>query len=143
MLKDITRQGESLSTAAIQYLANLPASMQGTLDMIPQHVGALNEILKGEEVFSNVGQVVRSGSLIRFMSAKDDGASKTLVWGIMGDPQRQLRITLRDFRPFIAQLYALNRADIAHLLTQDYLEAYAQGLNQFAEELAKIAQVQA
>ena len=83
MLKRITRLGESLSTAAIKYLAHLPPGMQGTLDMIPQHVGALNEILKGEEVFSNVGRVAPTSSLVRFMSAKDDGQSKKLVWGVM------------------------------------------------------------
>ena len=142
MLKHITRQGESLSTAAIKYLAHLPPGMQGTLDAIPQHIGALNEILKGEEVFSNVGRVAQTSSLVRFMSAKDDGPSKTMVWGIMCDRHGTLKVTLRDFRPPVAKLIALGREDLAELITQDYLEAYARGLNIFADDLAKIVTAQ-
>lgn len=142
MLKRITRQGESLSTAAIKYLAHLPPGMQGTLDMIPQHVGALNEILKGQEVFSNVGRVAPTSSLVRFMSAKDDGQSKKLVWGVMCDRDGVLKVSLRDFRSHIAKLSKLNKEDLASLVTQDYLEAYARGLNQFAEDLARIALAQ-
>jgi hypothetical protein len=142
MLKQITRQGDSLSTAAIKYMAHLPPGMQGTLDLIPQHIGALNEILKGEEVFSNVGRVAPTSTLIRFMSAKDDGTSKLMVWGIMCDRHGSLKITLRDFRPHVAQLLDLSREELAQLITADYLEAYSQGLNQFAEDLAAIASVQ-
>ncbi|RME50413.1 MAG: hypothetical protein D6796_02990, partial [Caldilineae bacterium] len=138
MLKHITRQGESLSTAAIKYLAHLPAGVQGTLDAIPQHVGALNEILKGEEVFSNVGRVSPTSSLVRFMSAKDDGASKVMVWGIMSDRHGNLKITLRDFRPHVAKLLRLGYGALAQEIVDDYLEAYARGLNQFAEDLTRI-----
>ena len=138
MLKRITRQGESISTAAIKYLAHLPPGMQGTLDSIPQHVGALNEILKGDEVFSNVGRVSPASSLIRFMSAKDDGNSKLMVWGIMCDRTGNLKIVLRDFRPHAAQLLKSGYETLATLIVKDYLEAYASGLNQFAEELGKI-----
>ncbi len=73
MLKQIMRQGENLSTAAIKYLAHLPPGIQGTLDLIPEHIGSLGKIIKGEEVFSNVGRVAPTSSLVRFMSAKDDG----------------------------------------------------------------------
>lgn len=138
MLKRITREGESLSTAAIRYLAHLPPGMQGTLDLIPQHVGALNEILKGEEVFSNVGRVDPSSSLVRFMSARDDGRSKVMVWGIMCDSRGNLKATLRDFRPHVPQLLALGEQDLAQLIVQDYLEAYARGLNQFADDLFRL-----
>ncbi|MFQ5577782.1 MAG: hypothetical protein ACE5G8_12440, partial [Anaerolineae bacterium] len=138
MLKHITRQGESISTAAIKYLAHLPPGMQGTLDSIPQHVGALNEIIKGEEVFSNVGRVSPASSLVRFMSAKDDGTSKVMVWGIMCDSRGNLKITLRDFRPHVAQLLALGYRSLAGLIVQDYLESYAAGLNRFAEDLSKL-----
>ena len=142
MLKQVTRQGESLSTAAIKYLAHLPPGMQGTLDLIPQHIGALNEILKGEEVFSNVGRVAPTSSLVRFMSAKDDGSSKMMVWGIMCDRQGNLKAILRDFRPHVVKLLLLAREDLAALITHDYLESYARGLNQFAVDLARIATAQ-
>ncbi|MEM7028247.1 MAG: FHA domain-containing protein [Chloroflexota bacterium] len=138
MLKQVTRQGASLSTAAIKYLAHLPPSMQGALDAIPEQIGALNEVLKGEEVFSNVGRVAPSSSLVRFMSAKDDGRSKFMVWGLMCDRTGTLKITLRDFRPHVAQLQALGQTDLATLITQDYVESYARGVNQFAEDLAKV-----
>ena len=138
MLKRITREGESLSTAAIRYLAHLPPGMQGTLDLIPQHVGALNEILKGEEVFSNVGRVDPTSSLVRFMSAKDDGKSKVMVWGIMCDRRGDLKITLRDFRPCVQTALAAQKPDLAAAITHDYLEAYARGLNQFSEDLIQV-----
>jgi hypothetical protein len=138
MLKRITRQGESISTAAIKYLAHLPPGMQGTLDLIPEQIGALNEILKGEEVFSNVGRVSPTSSLIRFMSAKDDGNSKMTVWGIMCDSRGNLKITLRDFRPHVAKMLALGYESLAKMIARDTLEAYALGLNQFAEDITRI-----
>jgi hypothetical protein len=76
------------------------------------------------------------------MSAKDDGTSKLMVWGILCDRHGSLKITLRDFRPHGAQLLDLSREELAQLITADYLEAYSQGLNQFAEDLAAIASVQ-
>jgi hypothetical protein len=65
-----------------------------------------------------------------------------MVWGIMCDRHGSLKITLRDFRPHVAQLLDLSREELAQLITADYLEAYSQGLNQFAEDLAAIASVQ-
>lgn len=138
MLKRITRQGESISTAAIQYLAHLPSTMQNTLDMVPEHIGALSEILKGEEVFSNVGRVAPSSSLVRFTSAKDGGASKRLVWGIMCDSAGTLKISLRDFRPHVPPLIKLGYGSLAELIAWDDLESYSTGLNNFAEGLTKI-----
>lgn len=138
LLKRVTRQGESMSTAAIRYLAHLPPSMQGTLDWIPQHIDVLNEVVKGEEVFSNVGRVAPNSSLTRFISAKDDGDSKQMVWGIMTDSAGRLKISLRDFRPHVAQLTALGHRDLARLVAADYLEAYARGLNAFVEDSIRI-----
>lgn len=138
MLKRITRQGESISTAAIQYLAHLPPGMQNTLDLIPEHIGALNEILKGEEVFSNVGRVAPASSLVRFTSAKDAGVSKMMVWGIMSDSQGRLRLSLRDFRPHVTSLLKLGYESLAELIVGDDLQAYAAGLNDFAEDLTRI-----
>lgn len=138
MLKRITRQGESISTAAIQYLAHLPPTMQNTLDLIPEHIGALNEILKGEEVFSNVGRVAPASSLVRFTSAKDAGISKLMVWGIMCDSKGRLKLSLRDFRPHVAPLLNLGYESLAELIAGDDLQAYAAGLNDFAEGLTRI-----
>jgi hypothetical protein len=137
-LKAVTMRGESFNTATIRLLAHLPGSMQHLLDQIPQHIGVLNEIIKGSEVFSNVGRVASGTSLTRFMSAKDDGQTKELIWGILTDDQGQMHITLRDFRPFVPRLLALGETELANLLAQDYLDSYAQGLNRFVAELSAI-----
>jgi len=135
-LKAVTMRGESFNTATIRLLGHLPASMQNLLDQIPQRIGALNEIIKGNEVFSNVGRVAPGTSLTRFMSAKDDGQTKELIWGILTDDQGQMHISLRDFRPFVSQLVALGETELANLLARDYLESYVQGLNRFVAELS-------
>src|SRR5262249_22841749 len=92
-------------------------------------IGMLNEILKGCEVFSNVGQIARTSSLTRFMSARDDGATKLLIWGIMADAGGRLQVSLRDFRPHVPPPRAARRADLATLLAQDYLDAYVRAAN--------------
>ena len=135
-LKAVTMRGESFNTATIRLLAHLPPSMQHLLDQIPQRIGALNEIIKGSEVFSNVGRVAPGTSITRFSSAKDDGQTKELIWGILTDDQEQMRISLRDFRPFVPRLLALGEAELADLLAQDYLDSYVQGLNRFTTELS-------
>jgi hypothetical protein len=137
-LKAVTMRGESFNIATIRLLAHLPASMQHLLDQIPQHIGVLNEIIKGSEAFSNVGRVAPGTSLTRFISAKDDGQTKELIWGILTDDQEQMRISLRDFRPFVPRLLALGEAELADLLARDYLESYVQGLNYFVTELSAI-----
>jgi hypothetical protein len=137
-LKSVTMRGESFNIATIRLLAHLPASMQHLLDQIPQHIGILNEIIKGSEAFSNVGRVAPGTSLTRFISAKDDGQTKELIWGILTDDQEQMRISLRDFRPFVPQLLALGEEELADLLARDYLESYVQGLNCFVAELNAI-----
>jgi hypothetical protein len=139
-LKRITRHGESFNVATIKLLAHLPPTMQGTLDLIPQRIGVLNEIIKGQEVFSNVGQVAPASSLTRFMSAKDDGETKQMVWGIMSTNIGHLKLTLRDFRRPIAELIRLGYRDLAELITEDYLDSYARGLNSFADSLRDITE---
>mgnify|MGYP005837779411 CR=1 FL=1 len=138
-LKRMTMQGESFSMATIKMLAHLPPSMQSTLDWIPQKISILNEIIKGEEVFSNVGQVASSSSLSRFMSAKDDGETKRLVWGIMTDKDGRVVITLRDLRKHVAALKKIGHEKLARLIAQDYLDGFARGLNNFVEEMIEIA----
>ncbi len=137
-LKAVTMRGESFNTATIRLLGHLPASMQNLLDQIPQRIGALNEVIKGNEVFSNVGRVAPGTSLTRFISAKDDGQAKELIWGILTDDQGQMHISLRDFRPFVSQLVALGETELADLLARDYLESYVQGLNRFVAELGTL-----
>ena len=137
-LKAVTMRGESFNTATLRLLAHLPTSMQHLLDQIPQRIGVLNDIIKGNEVFSNVGRVAPGASLTRFASAKDDGVSKELVWGILTDDQGQMWISLRDFRPFVPLLLSLGETALADLLTQDYLDGYAQGFNRFVAELSDI-----
>ncbi|MBN1889117.1 MAG: hypothetical protein JW850_14085 [Thermoflexales bacterium] len=140
--KAVTMRGESFSTATIRLMAHLPASMQHALDQIPQRIGVLNEIIKGNEVFSNVGRVAPGSSLARFSSAKDDGQAKWLVWGVLTDEQGQMHISLRDFRPFVPRLLAAGEAEMAGRLAQDYLDSYVKGFNRFVNELAKIVTLQ-
>jgi hypothetical protein len=137
-LKQVTMRGESFTTAALRLLGHLPEPMQYLLDLIPQKIGILNEIIKGREVFSNVGQVAATSSLTRFASARDDGETKLLVWGIMSDAQGRLVITLRDFRPHVAPLLRLGRTDLAHRLAQDYLDDYAACANALVRRIQRV-----
>jgi hypothetical protein len=137
-LKEVTMRGESFTTAALRLLGHLPGLMQNLVDMIPQKIGILNEIIKGREVFSNVGQVAAASTLTRFVSARDDGATKLLVWGVMSDAAGRLYVTLRDFRPHIGPLLRLGRADLAHTLAQDYLDSYAASANELIRRIQRV-----
>jgi hypothetical protein len=137
-LKEVTMRGESFTTAALRLLGHLPGLMQNLVDMIPQKIGILNEIIKGREVFSNVGQVAAASTLTRFVSARDDGATKLLIWGVMSDAAGRLYITLRDFRPHVGPLLRLGRADLAHALAQDYLDSYAAGANELMRRIQRV-----
>ncbi len=137
--KDIAVQGKSASVGAIKLLAHLPLPLQQLLDKVPRRYEKLNNLLKGTEVFSNVGAVAKSSSLSRFITAKDDNEQKQLAWGVMTDAQGVMKLTLRDFRPHVAVLQDIGRKDLANLIAQDYLDAYAQGLNQFVQEVTRIA----
>jgi hypothetical protein len=122
----------------MKLLAYLPGSLLKVLDEIPRRVDILNEVLKGEEVFSNVGQVARGASITRFISAKDDNDNKTLVWAVITDDNNILHMSLRDFRPHVANLHKINRGDLAELIAKDYLDAYVTGFNQFVKRLIEI-----
>jgi hypothetical protein len=137
-LKQVTMRGESFTTAALRLMGHLPGAMQSLVDLIPQKISILNEIIKGREVFSNVGQVAASSSITRFASSRDDGDTKLLVWGIMSDAGGTLVITLRDFRPHIAPLLRLGRADLACALAQDYLSAYATCVDNLARRIQRV-----
>ena len=136
--KEIAIQGESASVGAIKLLAHLPLPLQHILDKIPERFELLNNILKGREVFSNVGAVVKTSTLTRFITAKDDNTQKQLAWGVMTDAKGIMRIHLRDFRPQVAALLSIGRKDLANMITQDYLDAYAEGFNAYIHDLSLI-----
>jgi hypothetical protein len=136
--KEIAIQGESASVGAIKLLAHLPLPLQHILDKIPERFELLNNILKGREVFSNVGAVVKTSTLTRFITAKDDNTQKQLAWGVMTDAKGIMRIHLRDFRPQVTALLSIGRKDLANMITQDYLDAYAEGFNAYIHDLSLI-----
>lgn len=138
-IKAITTRGESFNMATIRLMAHLPPSVQQILDQIPQRVGILNEVVKGEEVFSNVGRVAARSSLSRFISAKDDGKAKRLVWGILTDDQNVLHVTLRDFRSHVEPLIEADYVDIADLVAHDYVRAYTETVNRLVSEIRDLA----
>jgi len=136
--KQIAIEGKSTSVGSIRLLAHIPTPLQRLFDQIPSQFDLLNDIIKGREVFSNVGAVAPTSTLTRFITAKDDNEKKTLAWGVITDATGVMRISLRDFRPHVASLYAIGRQDLANLITQDYLDAYARGLNEYVQELRQI-----
>lgn len=136
--KEVALRGESTSTASIKFLAHVPQPMQHLLNNLPGRFEILNDVIKGEEVFSNIGRVADGSSLRRFITAKDDNERKTLAWGIITDDDNTLHLSLRDFRPHVAALHAIQRDDLAQRITQAYLDAYADGLDLFVEQLTSI-----
>lgn len=136
--RDIAIQGQSTSATAIRLIAGLPGAMQRVADGIPGRLTFMNEALKGEEVFSNVGQVAPGSSLSRFVSAKDDNDKKVLVWGVLTDNNSVMHITLRDFRPAVIALALGGFHDLAQQITQDFANAYVKGLAKFVDEIRAI-----
>jgi hypothetical protein len=136
--KEIAIQGESASIGAIKLLAHLPPALQHILDKIPERFELLNNMLKGREVFSNVGAVVKTSTLTRFITAKDDNNQKQLAWGVITDAKGVMRINLRDFRPHVEALLSIGIKDLAKMITQDYLDAYAEGFNAYVHDLSRI-----
>ncbi|MCD4687647.1 MAG: hypothetical protein K8S97_17095, partial [Anaerolineae bacterium] len=140
-LKDLAAEGESTAVGTIKLLAHLPTAVQRVLDRVPRQVDMLNDLIKGREVFSNVGAVASSSTLRRFSTARDDNNQKTLAWGVITDADGTLHVALRDFRPHVALLIAEGQRDVARRVTYDYLAAYVHGLNQFVYEVQRIARV--
>ncbi|MBI1876884.1 MAG: hypothetical protein HYR94_01375, partial [Chloroflexi bacterium] len=138
--KKIALTGESASVGTIKLLAHLPTPLQRMLDQVPSRFDFLNDLIRGREVFSNVGAVAPTSTLTRFITAKDDNDKKTLAWGVITDAQGVMRLTLRDFRPHVGMLAAAGYKDLALSLTQHYLDAYASGLNQFIADLRAITE---
>ncbi|MEW5958733.1 MAG: hypothetical protein AB1801_13455 [Chloroflexota bacterium] len=136
--KKVALEGGSTTTATMKLLAHLPDSVLKLLDEIPRRIDVLNEVIKGEEVFSNVGRVARESSLSRFISAKDDNENKTLVWAVLTDDNDVMHLSLRDFRPHVAALDKINKIGLAEIMLNDYLEAFTTGFNQFVARLLDI-----
>lgn len=141
-IKMIANRGETVNIATIKLLGNLPPSMQHLLNQIPDRVALLNEVVKGEEVFSNGGRVTGDSSLIGFMSAKDDGRAKKLVWSVLTDDEGSLHVTLRDFRPHVVPLLKHGHDDLAQKLAKDYVNSYTSTLVRLSGQLAEIALAQ-
>lgn len=136
--KEIALTGESVSSSTIRLLAHIPRPLQRLLDGIPAKVDLLNDIIKGREVFSNVGAVVPSSTLTRFITAKDDNEKKTLVWGVITDSNRVMRVSLRDFRPHVKLFHAVDDQQMPQRIAQHYLTTYAQRLNTYINDLRYI-----
>ena len=141
--KRVALAGGSTTTATLKLLAHLPDSLLKFLDEIPRRIDVLNEIIKGEEVFSNVGLVAAGSSLTRFFSAKDDNENKSLVWAVLTDDNEVMHLTLRDFRPHVAALAKLNRIGLAETMIRDYIDTFAAGFNQFVAGLLDILNARA
>ncbi len=120
----IALEGKSMSTTAIRLIAGLPGAMQRLMDGLPGHFAFMNEAIKGEEVFSTVGQVTPGSLSTRFASAKDDND--------------RLYLTLRDFRPPVLALAAEGQPQMAQLITQDFVVQYLKGFVTFIEEINAI-----
>ncbi len=137
--KTMTLQGESVSTSTIKLLGGMPNNVRRLLNSVPERIDSVNDIVKGQEVFSNVGRVAADSSLQRFNTAKDDNDKKTLAWAIMTDSSSVMHISLRDFRPHVAPLLRLKGGDsLAEQIAQDYVNAFASGLNQFMGEVMRL-----
>ena len=49
-----------------------------------------------------------------------------------------MRVSLRDFRPHVRLLLTAGEIELAYALTEDYLDAYAEGFNTYIQELRRI-----
>ena len=140
--KAVGRRGNSLSVAMSELLVGLPMWLQHILNLLPENLPVLNEVIKGDEIYSNVGRVAEGSSLSRFITVKDDGNAKELAWGIMTDDQGRMIVTMRDFRPHVKPLAEIGRLDLARTLAQDYVVAYTNDLIGLVARLTAMLQVE-
>ena len=136
--KETGIKGESASSGSIRMLANMPAPIQRLLDAVPNQFDVLNDLIKGREVFSNVGAVAAGSTLSRFITAKDDNDKKSLAWGVLTDQDGVVQLTLRDFRPYVTALTEAGYRPLAQRIAQDYVESYANGFNQYLRQIRRI-----
>ena len=137
-IKNAAQIGETHSITTIKLMAHVPKPLVQWLDKIPGQFDVLNDLIKGREVFSNIGAVVRTSSLTRFITAKDDNEKKSLAWGVLTTANGMTVVTLRDFRPHVPLLAAAGQLNLAHRVAQDYLDTYIRGLNQFLFDLHRL-----
>jgi hypothetical protein len=126
--KEVALRGESFSVSVFNLLSNIPARLQYILRRIPEQVPSLNEIIRGDEIYSNIGRVSMGSSLSRFITAKDDGNAKSLAWGIMSNDHGRMVVTMRDFRPHVEPLIRSGNIELAQILAQDYVQTYTNNL---------------
>jgi hypothetical protein len=136
--REIALRGESSSTQSIKMLAHLPPAIQQLFTSIPSKFDVMNEVIKGEEVLSNIGRVSKGSSLRRFITAKDDNELKTLCWGVLTDDRDMVHLSLRDFRPHVKLLHECGMAKLAQQVIQEYLDAYINGFMHYLDELNRI-----
>ncbi len=136
--KEVAISGQSASVSSLKMLAHFPAPLQKLLDSYSGRFGWVNDMIKGREVFSNIGRVVYTSTLSRFMTAKDDNDQKDLAWGVLTNKDDLLYLTLRDFRPHVAALAAVGHKKLADAIALDYLNGYASGLNNYLRDLHRI-----
>ncbi len=136
--KEIALEGKTVSIATLKLLSGVPKRVQAMLRNSPDKIDILNDMLKGTEVFSNVGIVAETSSLNRFITAKDDNQKKELCWGVMTRADGTMVITLRDFRPQVTALLDIEAADVAQMVTQDFLDGYGIGLQNYLREVTEI-----
>ncbi len=142
--KSVALRGESFSVNVLKLGAHLPLPLQHALrEVVMERVVMLNEVIRGDEIYSNVGRVARGSTLSRFMTAKDDGNSKALAWGVMTDDKNRLIVTMRDFRPHVKPLVRANRIDLAHQMARDYVVSYTADLIGLVARLAAMLQAEA
>lgn len=137
--KQRAKTGDNHGLATLRLIANLPPSLKTLLEKIPDKFEVLNDLLRGREVFSNLGAVVKTSSLTRFITAKDDNEQKKLAWGVLTTADNRLCLTLRDFRPHVAILHQAGQSALAQTIARDYVDSYAHGLNRFVRELHLVA----
>lgn len=117
---------------------SLPRPWQELLAQLPNRAEAVNGVIQGREVFTNVGAVAPGSTLVRFNTAKDDHDKKSLAWSVLTDADGVMHISLRDFRPHVAALVACGRQELARRIAQHYLDSYVRGLNSFIDDLCRI-----
>ena len=140
--KAVAMRGDSFNIAILKLLVGLPAWLQHSLKAIPDYFPFLNEIIRGDEVYSNVGRVAEGSSLSRFMTAKDDGNTKALAWGVMTDDKGRLIVTMRDFRPHVKPLVRAGRVDLASRMAFDYVAGYTADLIGLVARLSAMLQAE-
>jgi len=136
--KEMGKKGESASSGSIRMLANMPAPIQKLLDTVPNRFDLLNDLIKGREIFSNVGVVAPGSTLSRFITAKDDNDKKDLAWGVLTNAKGVVTLTLRDFRPYVGALTEAGYRPLAQQIAQHYLDSYANGFNQYLRQIRRI-----